>query len=169
MTTKPLPLFLLAFLAVSDRALAADFDTPEAVIAEMQRLVAAPCDLACQLELASMHAPQFLSQLRKTQMKGLEDADARREATARMFGRSLTLARLRAMSDEEFVARQWLHTEQTSADWVLRKISIVSEHWVSDDEVVVTLEKSGMKLDPDYKEEAVTALIRDGNGWKIKY
>lgn len=169
MTTKLLAPFLLALLALGDRASAAEFDTPHAVIAELQRLVAGPCDYACQLETARLHTPQFLSQLREARMYGLEDADTRRDATTRMFGRPLPWARLRAMSDEEFLARQWLHQEKSSGDWLFRKIAIVGERWVSEDEVIFTLEKSGMRLDPDYKEEAATALVRDGQSWKIKY
>lgn len=163
------PIVLVFALFSSGFACGAELATPEAVIAEMQRLMSAPCDLNCQLELAELHTPGFLRQLREAQMFGMEDADARREATTRMFGRPLPLARLRAMTDAEFLARQWLHNEQTAGDWIMRKITIVDERWVSDDEVVFTIERSGMKLDPDYKEEAATALVRDGATWKIKY
>lgn len=161
---------LILAAAVAQTASGASYETPRALIEEMERLQAGPCDLSCQIEVASMYSAQFLQSQRHAVMLGLQNEAYRRDNLLVFFGEQIPLAELEAMSSEEFFARQLLHRERTTpSDLIMKNTEIVSEKRISDTEVQMLVQHSGMEADPDYKEEGFMTFIKEGDAWKIKH
>lgn len=170
LTIKGICALLILAAAFPQMASGASYATPRALLEEMERLQSSPCKLSCQIEVAGMYSAQFLESQRHAVMLGLQNEAYRRNNLLLFFGEEIPWAELEAISLEEFFARQLLHRERTTpSDLIMKETEIVSEKRLSDTEIQILVQHSGMEADPDYKEEGLMTFIREGNAWKIKH
>ena len=145
---------------------AVSYESPEALIEEMNRLRSGDCDYPCQWQIASMHSADFLARQRQAITVVMTD-ETRSEMTLALFGARIPAAAVAAMTDQEFFARQLLHVERSApADMTLRTVTVVSEA-PSERGRRLLVTRSGLAADPAYQEEDVVDFVREAGGWKI--
>jgi len=162
---------VLAIMAIFPRtALAEDYATPRELLQELDHLQSAPCDINCQIKIANMYSKHFLESQRHAVMLGLENEEYRKKNVMLFFGEEIPIEDLKAMSSEEFLARQlWYRERTTPSDMILKKLEIISERQISKTEIKMVVVRSGLKADPKYKEEGFMTFIKEGGTWKIKH
>ena len=159
---------LLAFL--STPVLAQPFDSPRELFDELERLRAGPCNLACQTQIAGMYRREFLESLHHAMMFGLQDEANRESNSLILFGEVLEIDELEVMDSQEFVARQFLHIQNSlPAEMILTKTEIIHEERISNTEVEFTVIRSGLEGLPDYKEEDLMVFVFEDGTWKLKF
>ena len=145
------------------------YESPRALIGEMNRLQSGECPFQCQLTIAGMYSQGFLQAQRDAVMSGIRDAKTRRETSLAFFGKEIPIEALQGMTQEEFLAHQWAYAEeQAPSGWKMRTIEIVSEDRVSADHIQAVVVRGGAEIDPNYQEEILMNFVREDGGWRIR-